>query len=663
MSIKNKIILPVLLLLALTFNAQEAYVDSLKLVLKTQKADTQRINTINELIFEIKYADPVSAKTYCDEAIALGEKLKFNKGLGLSYKVKGILHDEKGEYTEAVNAYIKSLSYYTKIKDKQGVARTEANIGIVLRKQKKDKEAITYFRRSYQFFKGNRPPFEVNILSNIGIAYMNLNENDSSFFYQKKAFDLMEANHLEIDHIYGNLGLAYIKLNNYERAEPLVKKCLNMKKAEGNDPPSIAVWCQNLANIYTHNNRNKEAIKLLEESAQLIGDAKYTYEATYTYNCLVQAYEKENDLKNAFKYQKILLSIKDSIYDADNSKQIDELKEKYETDKKETEIKLLTADKVIQDEALQKNKIIIYAVSGLLILLLFFAVFVIRSNREKQKTNKELLVKNTLIETQKKEVEHQKEMVDEKQKEIIDSITYAKRLQDAILPSDNFVNTYVPENFILYKPKDIVAGDFYWAETIRDLFFIAAADSTGHGVPGALVSVVCSNALNRSVKEFHLTEPGKILDKTRELVLETFEKSSSDVKDGMDISLLCIDLKTKQVTWSGANNPLWYIEENTLKEIKADKQPIGKTERPQPFTTHPITCSPGTLFYLFTDGYADQFGGPNGKKFKYNQLSALLSHNASFPMNQQHDILLQSFNDWKGQLEQVDDVCMIGIRL
>jgi serine phosphatase RsbU (regulator of sigma subunit) len=659
--IKKHLIIHLLILLALYSSAQNA--DSLKISLKTQKADTQRVNILNTLSFEIKYADPVAAKIYCEEAIAVGEKLKFYKGLGFSYKVKGILYDEKGDYTEAVSAYIKSLSYYTKIGDKQGVARTEANIGIVLRKQKKDKEAINYFRRSYQFFKGNRPLFEVNILSNIGIAYMNLNENDSSFYYQKIAFDLMEANHIEIDHVYGNLGLAYTKLNNYQRAEPLVKKCLDMKKAEGSDISSIAVWCQNLANIYTHTNRNKEAIKLLEESAQLIGEEKYTYEATYTYNCLALAYEKENDLKNAFKYQKILAGIKDSIYDADNSKQMDELKEKYETDKKETEIRLLTADKVIQDEALQKNKIIIYAVSGLLILLLFFALFVIRSNREKQKTNKELLLKNTLIETQKKEVEQQKEIVDEKQKEIIDSITYAKRLQDAILPSSNFVNACIPGNFILYKPKDIVAGDFYWAEKIHDLFFIAAADSTGHGVPGALVSVVCSNALNRSVKEFHLTDTGTILDKTRELVLETFEKSSNDVKDGMDISLLCINLKTKHVTWSGANNPLWYMEGNTLKEIKADKQPIGKTEHPKPFTTHSITYSPGMLLYLFTDGYADQFGGPNGKKFKYNQLSALLSNNSHLPLKQQQELFLKTFNEWKGPLEQVDDVCMIGVRV
>ena len=155
------------------------------------------------------------------------------------------------------------------------------------------------------------------------------------------------------------------------------------------------------------------------------------------------------------------------------------------------------------------------------------------------------------------------------------------------------------------------------SDSTSEYVFIAAADSTGHGVPGAMVSVVCSNALNRAVKEFNLVDTGSILDKTRELVLETFSKSSNDVKDGMDISLLCVDKSNDLVFWSGANNPLWYIENNEMKEIKANKQPIGKIDNPMPFTTHRIKVTSGMVFYLFTDGFADQFGGPNGKKFKY----------------------------------------------
>lgn len=251
--------------------------------------------------------------------------------------------------------------------------------------------------------------------------------------------------------------------------------------------------------------------------------------------------------------------------------------------------------------------------------------------------------------------------VEEKQKEITDSINYAKRIQEAILPSFDFIKTHLPNSFIYYQPKDIVAGDFYWAEKVNNDFFIAAADCTGHGVPGALVSVVCCNALNRTVNEFKLTDPGKILDKTRELVLESFSKNGGDIKDGMDISLISINGNT--IKWAGANNPLWYYQNNELKEIKANKQPIGKTDHAEPFTTHTIELQKGDSLYLFTDGFADQFGGPKGKKFKYKQLEDLLVSSNDLSISEQHLTLKNTLNSWRGKLEQVDDVCVIGIRV
>ncbi|MGZ3883178.1 MAG: PP2C family protein-serine/threonine phosphatase, partial [Bacteroidia bacterium] len=283
----------------------------------------------------------------------------------------------------------------------------------------------------------------------------------------------------------------------------------------------------------------------------------------------------------------------------------------------------------------------------------------------------------------------QKELVEEKQKEIVSSITYAKRLQDAILPPLKDIQQALPDSFVLYKPKDIVAGDFYWMEKVESpemsdrreegfseppalsaqLILIAAADCTGHGVPGAMVSVVCSNALNRTVKEFGIREPGKILDKVRELVIETFEKSADEVKDGMDISLCSIqrdsESGTSLVQWSGANNPLWLIskDKGAITELKPDKQPIGKVDQPKPFHTHRIELKKGDALYLFTDGYADQFGGPNGKKFKYKQMEQLITNNKDLDMAAQKKMLENAFEAWRANLEQVDDVCIIGVRL
>ncbi len=254
-------------------------------------------------------------------------------------------------------------------------------------------------------------------------------------------------------------------------------------------------------------------------------------------------------------------------------------------------------------------------------------------------------------------------MVDEKQKEIIDSITYAKRLQDAILPPEKFVKEHFPNSFIYFQPKDIVAGDFYWMEHLDDISFVAAADSTGHGVPGAMVSLVCSNALNRAVNEFGLRDTGKILDKVTDLVLETFEKSDSDVKDGMDISLMAIHHKKNTAYWSGANNPLWYITNGEFKEIKADKQPIGKSDHRIDFTSHTIPLEKNSEYFLLTDGYPDQFGGPIGKKYKYQPLKDLLQQHFTASSTEQKNILENSFQNWKGDLEQVDDVTIIGIKI
>jgi serine phosphatase RsbU (regulator of sigma subunit) len=259
----------------------------------------------------------------------------------------------------------------------------------------------------------------------------------------------------------------------------------------------------------------------------------------------------------------------------------------------------------------------------------------------------------------------QKTVIEEKTTEILSSITYAKRLQQAILPSETTWKSHLPDSFVLYAPKDIVAGDFYWIEEINDLVLFAAADCTGHGVPGALVSVVCSNALNRTVKEFKITDPGSILDKVRELVIETFGKSEREVKDGMDISLCCLNLKSFELKWAGANNPLWLIQagKDEVIEIKGDKQPIGKYAEEKQFTTHAMQLSAGDLLYLFTDGYADQFGGPMGKKFKYKQMKDLIARISNSGMDEQKDKIAVVFSDWRANLEQVDDICIIGVRV
>jgi serine phosphatase RsbU (regulator of sigma subunit) len=330
------------------------------------------------------------------------------------------------------------------------------------------------------------------------------------------------------------------------------------------------------------------------------------------------------------------------------------------------------------------------------VLALFAAAAFYRNFVNKKKDNLLLQEKNT-------QIQHQNDLIAEKNKEIVDSITYAKRLQEAILPSVEQIQKQLPQSFVLYKPKDIVAGDFYWMHVISkketvssrqssNSVLIAVADCTGHGVPGAMVSVVCANALNAAVKEFGLTEPGMILDKVNELVEETFGKSSSVVKDGMDISLLKIEKindnpgnklpkgklvipkgqsfadvieanKKFDLHWAGANNPLWYIKDGEWFEIKANKQPVGKFDNRKPFTDHHLQLKAGDSLFLISDGFADQFGGKEGKKMKNKAMKELLFKNADQAPEYQKRSLDENFETWKEGYEQVDDVCIIGIKL
>jgi len=315
----------------------------------------------------------------------------------------------------------------------------------------------------------------------------------------------------------------------------------------------------------------------------------------------------------------------------------------------------------------QHNKTLI--VAGFLTVTagLAFAIYFINSNKKKK-------IASDLLQKQKDEISHQK-------KEITDSINYAKRIQLAILPPDKMVKRLLPDAFVLYKPKDVVSGDFYWIEEREDLIMFAAVDCTGHGVPGAMMSVVGLNLLNRAVKEKGLTVPSDILQHLDMGVTDTLRQTREHetIKDGMDLSLCTYNPKTKLLQYSGAFNNLWIVRKNisltyqakvnevvfedSLLEIKADKFPIGSNSDgvADIYTNHTFQLQKGDCVYLYSDGYADQFGGPKGKKFKYNPLKKLLISISHLPPSLQREALDKAFLNWKGSLEQIDDVLLIGV--
>lgn len=313
----------------------------------------------------------------------------------------------------------------------------------------------------------------------------------------------------------------------------------------------------------------------------------------------------------------------------------------------------------------QDIQMIVWLVILIILVIALMAVLMIKAFHDNRRANQLLFEQKQELETKNQEIE--------------DSVLYTRHLQSAILPSYSRFKNLFPQSFILYQPKDIVSGDFYWEHSFDQMVYFAVADCTGHGVPGAMISVVCANALNRVIKEDGIIEPGKILDHVKDQVVETFSQNEDAVSDGMDIALCCIDLDIKKLWYSGANNPLYRIgkkndkvdalikldadSNKALYEYPATRQPIGKVTDTKKFKTHEIDLEQGDCIYLFTDGFLDQFGGPKGKKYKSKPFKKFLLKISEESMEEQHLLLENEFETWKGDLEQVDDICILGMKI
>ena len=267
---------------------------------------------------------------------------------------------------------------------------------------------------------------------------------------------------------------------------------------------------------------------------------------------------------------------------------------------------------------------------------------------------------------QRDEIEHQREKLEELYKDVTDSILYAKRLQYSILPPKEKINKILPLSFVLFKPKDIVSGDFYWVEKIENKSLFATVDCTGHGVPGAFMSLVGANGLNSAVKEHNITKPSEILNYLNEYVSESLNKANekSSIRDGMDMTFCAIDYEKMTIEYAGANNPLYIVRDGELLITKADKFAIASFKPGEKsYTNHVIDLKKGDMIYTFTDGYADQFGGVKGKKFMYKNFRNLLLEIHSKKPNEQKEILENELKKWQGSVEQVDDILVVGVKI
>jgi len=637
-------------------NEEENKSLSEKLFLTIQPSDT-----INYLIAHYNYALVCLRKNNNNKAFNILSQLK-ETGLKINNKFYlaksnhglAIFYFNSNDYKTSIDLTFSALKLFEELKDYKNISLSYNQIGLINCQLKNYNKAIEFEKKSLEVaIKIGYIGAIASAYTLLGNIYSDLNKYDISLEYYKRALKIRQTQKHEMDAalILSNMGTIFSAKNQLLEAEKYYKEALNLN-LKFKSKNGIAVCYTNIGNIAYNQNNFAEAEKDYVEALKYVDANNLTLKENLFYN-LGEVSFKLGKFDNSFKYQDSCITIKDSIYSKESIKSLNDMQTKYETTKTKLELE--------KKELEANNKqLIIYAAFGGCILLLGGVFFVFRSFTKQRKANKLLGEKNIII-------EEQKHIVEEKNKDIGDSIRYAKRIQEAILPPDKMWFDILPNSFVLYNPKDILSGDFYWLEQNDDYIFVAAADCTGHGVPGALMSIVNYNLLNKAVLEKNLNMPGEILDSVNYYLTHSLHQSfnESSIKDGMDITLLSINKKTKEVYFAGANNPIYIISNGILQEIKANKFPVGAfiEDNIQKFTTQKLEVRTGDTIYLFTDGYPDQFGGPKGKKFKYKPFIDLLLQINNIPLNQRTTILNKTFIDWKGNLEQVDDVCILGIKI
>jgi serine phosphatase RsbU (regulator of sigma subunit) len=694
---KKILIIVVFFLGLLQVSAQRGtrYADSIIRILPQIKDDTARISALNEIAFEFAGSSPVAARDYAQQAMLLSEKTDSDAGRFQAGNVIGLSYYHSAVYDSALIWFRKCQTLAEKMQDKRKLSASLNNIGLVHDDRAEYSEALQYYFRSLSAIEGDpHSRQEAGTINNIALIYQTQGNYDQALLYHEKALKIKEAlgNQRAIGNSLHNLGLVYKLKGNYAKSLEYYQKALAVRK-KAKDDGGVALTLNNIGSVYEAQEQYSIALPYFLEALRMREELKDEYNLAITlfslgtnycnrgdytegYKYLDRAMEiskrigarellkygyenlaafayKQGDFQKAFDYQKSFIAVKDSILNADTKKQMNELQTRFHAEQQKREIELLSKNNTIAELQNHRNRLFILALSAGILLAIALSFLMLSRYRHKKKANEELAHRNAEITMQKKE--------------ITDSINYAKRIQESILPPQAHWDKMLPDSFIFYRPKDIVSGDFYWAEQRNDLVCFAAVDCTGHGVPGALMSVVGFNLLTQAVNELGLTKPSDILKHLDAGVTKTLRQSDgmNGVKDGMDLSLCTLNRRTGELQYAGAFNSLYYVSGGILNEIKADKYPIGVNPEGHvdEYTNHSLRLKPGDCVYLFSDGYADQFGGPKGKKFKYNQLKELLFRIHTLPMKDQKAALASEFDGWKGQLEQIDDVVVLGVRI
>jgi tetratricopeptide (TPR) repeat protein/serine phosphatase RsbU (regulator of sigma subunit) len=660
--------------------------------------DQQGIASSYNLIGIIHYAQGRYAKTLeaFQKALAIRERIGDQQGIAGSYNNIGVIHKTQGRYAEALEALQKALTIFERIGDQQKIAECYNNIGTIHADQGRHAEALEAYQKALAIREsiGDQRGIAASY-NNIGNIHVKQERYADALEAYQKALTILEriGDQQGIATSYNNIGVTNLAQGRYAEALESYQKALVIRERIG-DQRGMASSYNNIGVIHRVQGRYTKALEAYQKAlaiAQSLGlqdDLDEIYLNLAQTDSALAASGLSHLWKSAYLHHRLYAAYKDSVLNEASIRKQAQLESQYEYDKKtallkaeqEKERTLATAQ--LRQRETQRN-LSLLALGIALIGLVTFAILYrkIRQQRDLiQKQSDEIQQKNLALEQYNAElkstnhaleesnriIQQQAETLLEKNEEILDSIRYAERIQRAILPSAEKWQRLLPESFLLYKPRDIVAGDFYWLEETERYIFLGVADATGHGVPGAFVSIVCANALHKAVLEEGLESPAEILWRAREVVVSQLTQAGEKVKDGMDIGLIRFAKEDRsQAVFAGANRPLWIVSAEGLLEVAGTRQPIGYVEEPKAFEEVELMLGSRApaMVYAFTDGIVDQMGGPKGRKLLPKGMREWLSGLWSQPVAEQAESLKALFETWRGDRPQMDDVTIVGVRV
>ncbi|HTF03300.1 MAG TPA: tetratricopeptide repeat protein [Bacteroidia bacterium] len=597
------------------------------------------------------------SKKYLDASLAYREFVNDTDGIVGSLLHLGLLYNSMGDYTQALDHYYRCLEYakFNEDSDPGMMGKIMNNIGAVYMNQVKYDDALRFYRQAivYKQKAGNKKDL-ASTYNNIGSIHEARGDYDSALYYFRISFDLRtEAeDYRGLGIVHKNMGDCYFLQGKFKEAEENFELSLKYRERVNDQAGITSTWIAygKLRNKQGKYNEGVEYLLRGDSLAKATGSLSLELDAALE---LWSVYRNMGLPDIALKYADVAINLKDSLLNESSARHSEEMRARYDMDqqaKQLEELKLQQREDAIKSES-ERSFFKLLIIAGVVILILVVAFFLVRA-RENRKSQNRLQFAYDQIET--------------KNKDITDSIRYAKRIQQAILPDDHSLKQAFPDSFVFYRPKDIVSGDFYWYHHTNNVQLVAVADCTGHGVPGAFMSVLGASQLTSVIAEQGQLAPSRILNLIDDGIRQQLHQDGlSAMHDSMDIALCAYDKTKRELTFCGANRPI-IIFRNTgrLEIFRPSKYSVGgDADHQKIFKEEVISLNEGDCFYLFTDGFADQFGGPKGKKFKSSRFRDLLTQIAAQEIHNQKRELEVVFDSWRGQFEQVDDICVIGVRV